>query len=426
MRNQQRAGKVACAALLALGLTACQSSGDEDSELTGLPYHVALAPASAEIFEDQRSVSEEAEGLLVDLKHYTSPAAGEERVNLPKVLGRQLQKDLFSKVTVLDGESEQSEAQLVAAAKASGADLLMTIEQIVYDSESESRARPSNWVWWLTGPFVFLFTDRSYRLDGTIEVALYDVNKLADPGELDPDYVLDPTALVRRFRAKPDWIDTKYTDRAEGGMDYVKSIVVPTSYLRSDGQGVSRIVATESIRSMARSLASDIAVDADFVVRPSQRQTQFYWAEGDGEDLGRPRIVGEGPDTRLAFETEILQRSGSAERAFQTAEVRVGDQVFELGQGAPGPGGSIERVEGRAPEDWVRKRIKASIPIEAAASTLASQKSFQLTLNDSRDARSMRTWTFPVGSDNVRAIEAASHERGATTEALMRSKDSEQ
>jgi hypothetical protein len=334
------------------------------------------------------------------------------------LLGEQLEESLFSKVTVLGapGSGTLDDRTLVAGAQEAGADLLMMVEQVAYTATPEVKTHTSNWFWWLTGPFVYLFEDRSYRVDCTIEVALYDVHRLAaagapqDPSEPAEDDLLNRDALVRRFRAKADWVTSSFTERTETGMEYAYSIFVPTAYLASDGERVTRLVAVDSLSSMADALANDIATDADFVVRQSQRETPYYLANGTKGGLVTPQLQGAGADQRLVFEAEILQRRAGAQRDFQTAQIRVGDDVFDLAQGevADGYVGSIA-VDSENPGSagWVRKKVQAAIPVDATCVAAIRDQTFQFLLNDSRDAQSLHSWTFPIGVENVRAIEAS-------------------
>ena len=123
-----------------------------------------------------------------------------------------------------------------------------------------------------------------------------------------------------------------------------------------------------------------------------------------------PQLQGAGADQRLVFEAEILQRRAGAQRDFQTAQIRVGDDVFDLAQGevADGYVGSIA-VDSENPGSagWVRKKVQAAIPVDATCVAAIRDQTFQFLLNDSRDAQSLHSWTFPIGVENVRAIEAS-------------------
>ena len=412
--------RLAIAIVSMILVTACQSTAE--TARNRLPFHIALAPIGNDIFEDQTATEEAVdESQLVRLATYAE-TADDEPIDITAVLGEELERSVFSEVSVLAPAATGAEGQLVAGAMAHGADLLMTLEQVAYDADLETKTNHWNWFWYLTGPAVYFFTDREYRLDSTIEVALYDIHRV--PQLPEGGYVLDETALIRRFRAKSDWVKTRFPDRAEGGWDWAKSLIIPTNMLRKHGQQARRKIADESVRSMAVALAEDIAVDAEFVTRPSSRKTLFHLSE-DTVGSMQPELVAQNggtEPTHVKIEASVLQRARGSSSEFGTAEVRCGDAVLDLrdAQGGTidmdGATGSITIVDdGTTPSGWVRKRVAVQIPVVATldlanTTTYAVDPTIQIVLEDSRGDTQTRSWTFPIPSIEqermVQAIEA--------------------
>lgn len=384
--------------------TGCQST--ETRARKRLPFHVALAPVGENVFEDQTAEGADEE-RLVRLAAYTQGTDAAE-FDVVHVLGDELQRSAFSEVTILPPVEGGSEGRLVADAKARGADLLMTLEQVSYDADLETKTNHWNWFWFLTGPAVYFFTDREYRLDSTIEVALYDVHSALQTA--DGDYLLDETALVRRFRAKADWVETRFSDRAEGALDWAKSLLIPTNMLRKRGQQARRKIALESLRSMALELSEDILVDAEFVTRPSSRKTLFYLSE-DEVGAMEPELVaqGGGEPTHVELVASILHNSRGRATEFGLAEVRCGDAILDLrrAQGETvrvgDAEGSITVVDdGSVGGGWVRKRINVRLPLEATlklgTAALDVDPTIQIVLEDPRGDTQTRSWTLPIPS----------------------------
>jgi len=395
----------------------CKSTGGT-ADSGRLPFHVALVPIGDQIYEDRTPEGSTDESNLVRLTSYADEGTGPASMDFVAILEQELEERVFSEVTVLGGSAESRGAGLlVEEAKNRGADLLMTLEQVDYDADPETKARHLNWFWYLTGPAVYFFHDRDYRLDCTVEVALYDIHRI--PLRSDGDHVLDDSALVRRFRAKSDWIATRFPDRAEGAFDWVKSLVVPTNLLRRHGTQARRKIASGSLHSMAASLAEDISIDSEFVTRPSSRGTLFYLAQDESAQQ-EPRLValgeGAGP-THLLIQTSVLQRARGGASEFGVAEVRCGDAVFDLLQASDGSPRrpdvtgsiSIEVGEGSMPSGWVRKRVEVRVPVEAlmdlaARDSVSIDPTIQVVLQDSRGDTQTRSWTFPIPASSRQRV----------------------
>ncbi len=426
----------ALALCLAAALTVgCRSTGGGEARARNLPYHVAVSVASDDVYVDETPKDADRSGAQVDLGHFASARAGEDRVDFPLMIADRLQAEVFSKVTLL--AQSPIEAVQVAQAKASGADLFMTVRELAYDTRAESKPRYSNWFWFFTGPFEFLFNDREFKVEGTVEVELYDLNQVPDPLGLAPAqlasgvaglgaeeaaalmaYTLPAEALVRRFRAQPDWAKTKFQDRAQNGFDWVKSIFLPSSFLRTDGREARRYVAEKSFASLAATLSRQIAVDAEFVARPSHTDRMYIESALQG---GQIRTALDEQRSEVLFEAIVLQREDSAESDFRVAEVRLGERVFDLSdaQGRSvlrdGFRGSIGVQDASdAPAGWVRKRIEVALPVAAtyvgrAGDRIQVDPTLQLVLADELGAGQSRSWTFDLGAEErgmVRAIEA--------------------
>jgi len=439
LRRHGRAAYSVVALALVLGTVSCSASSKaNDPDVIRLPYHVALSVASSDVYVDETPSDGRTDGAQVDLGYFASAGAGEDRIDFPGMVANELKRELFSKVTLLGEATCQGEQ--VAQAKASGADLLMTVHDLSYDTRAESKHRYWNWFWFFTGPFEFLFNDREFRVNSTVEVELYELNQLPDPlgmppaqlverirsSELDGDssaslvaYRIPASALVRRFRARPGWTKTKFVDRAESGYDWAKCLLIPSGFLRGDGHKAQRKVAEKSFESLAAILTEQIAVDGEFVARPSHSD-RLYLQGGTQGGAPRTTLREDGPS--LFFEAMVMQREDSAERDFRVAEVRLGDRVFDLsdaqGTTIQGDGfqGSISSgATDAAPAGWVRKRIEITVPIAAtyvgrSTGQVQVDPTLQLLLADELGAGQARSWTFDLRSEErgmVRAIEAA-------------------
>ena len=408
MNSCSRFRRGGAAALGLVLLVSCRSSGTESFEGVRLPYHVALAPSQAQDFVNQTPETGVAkDAVLVDLRAYTTGEAS-EAIDLMGLLAQELEGKVFSQATRLRSETQEasSDAALARGARAVGADLLMVVEEVVYDARPESKGKASNWLWFLTGPFELLTHDRSFKLDATIEVVLYDMNLV---GEVDDGFELPADAEVRRFRAKPDWVETKFTERAEGGLDYIKSFFMPSAFLRKDGERARDAIAAASVESMARALAGDIAVDGEFLTRPNSDQGSFYLAPVPADEPVRPRLVseGSGPD-EILFVADILQRDFFADRPFGVAELSVAGKTYNL-QDPSGSGALDARfdlIEGAAPGGMVRKRLSVSLPAQAAYGRSRVDDTLQLRLAAESGESGGRSWTFPLERDTVRVLEA--------------------
>lgn len=411
---------------LVLLLSGCRSSGSAQSTVQVLPFHVAIAPPLPTAFENRTLTSELEDGeqqpFLVDLEDFATSEDPQERVDVAAAIAAQLEGELFSKVTVLPEAPDEASSQTwyVDQARACHADLLLTINELSFDALPETKGKPWNWLWYSLGPFVYAFDDRSYHLDSTIEVALYDLNQIVAVGTersedgqvVEATFLLEPTDEMRRFRAESQWVSTKFHDRVEGGtIDYAKSLLIPTSLLRKGGLQVRRKVARLTLASMADVLAQKITVDAEFITRPAGRDSSLQLAESG--DVPRPRLARidelDGPGTHVVLDTVVRQPSFSADRDFEVARVKIGEQSFDLLAGSVGEFKSSIEVEPGAPEGWVNKRIHLAVPIDATFSIGSSGKpevdpTMQLTFVDQYGEGHASSWTFRVNERDERAL----------------------
>lgn len=403
--------------------TACHTPPGQ-TEVEGLdeprlPFHVAVLHVEPEVFEGQTSGEPDEGDARIDL-------AGEERVDLATTLARVLEDNVFQRATALGPVGSGSE--LLRTARDRGADLVLHVERVSFDLVPESKAHVSNYGWFLLGPMVFAFSDRSYLMDCTAQLALYDLNALGlaeDDEFVDDDgpIRLDQDALIRRFRVQPAWVSTRYKDRVEE-LSLAKTIFIPTSRLAKNGPQVERYVAEESAYSMARELAKRISVEADFLTQPPRDLGRFLLeipADPEGaEPLFRLR------GTELVFEAPLRQEQSSYSAGDLHVRVRVGER-WEASSSDTEPRDDRAVVEydtegsGPVPAGWVGGQVSASIPVKAFAldqvdggeQVQATELLVQVVLTERKDTdqERARSWTFsaePVRDEVVRAVEGSS------------------
>lgn len=385
--------------LLALA-SSCRSSGESD--LDRLPYHVALVPPTEGTFEDEiptSAINEEDASKRIEIKEFAFPEDGAKGVDVSKLLRRTLEDNLFTRVTPLqppEGGGPVRAGWWASRAKLAGADLLLEIDQVTYDSRPATKGRPWNYFWFLTGPLVYAFEDRDYRVQGTIEASLYELQSLPDvddPGAEDlTDYDLGLNQLVRKFRAKPDWVSTKFGDRVEGSGAYLMSLLLPTSQLEKDSVDVRRKIATKTLESMADALVNEIAVDSEFVTRPDRDQT-FYMAEGS-----KVRLSGK---DALVLDATLWQREESYDREFKDLAVRIGRHAVVPLE----PAEAFEDLESDK-GGWVRRRLRAKVPplLCVPASWSGADppvsRTVQLVATDRTGDGQTRSWTLSLDDDD--------------------------
>ena len=411
--------------LLAL---ACSCQATETERYDPLPYSVAVATAEELVFFDETPAGSSS-SRTVDLAEEFTSADPDDVAHIEDVFASILEERVFTRALPIGIESgpegdeslagRERRNLLARIAVEQRADLLLLIETIAFDTRVETERDWTNLLWFLAGPTVYFFEDRRYLLDATVEASLYDVSRFPTQDEFDaadPDQfeALTDEALVRRFRAKPDWVPTKFGERAENLFDYAQSLVIPTSFLRSSGGSAAGPIAEKSMHAMAAALARNIAVDEGFLGQPGGLATSFrLTGVGQFEERVpelRPRVVANGEALQVEF--DLLQRRESAGTEFRrdferwTLTLGKGREFAFDGDGSQSDGPWTVSIgdppsgdDSGAPGGWVRKRVTVS-------RTLPDEADLDVDLGDARE-QLLAAVEASEGVPEVRVIEAA-------------------
>jgi len=242
---------------------ACASS-EAREERPSLPFHIAIAPLSAnDIRSDPKPGSEgnPTEMLLVPDARWMGAFS--------KGLGLALEQRAFARVTLLEtgeagGGSEDAglgrDSALVRQARDQGADLLLCLElsiQPVIREEKNSTFWVNLPLFALGGPFGWWLADRTYYTDVEVSGWFYDPRSLAS-GPLDSPLRATRTEVASASR-RTERMDLDFNERAQGSVgNYLLSFICPCGFLAGQSDELERELADRIVDQLGRGFARSV------------------------------------------------------------------------------------------------------------------------------------------------------------------------
>ena len=290
------------AAAALLGATAACAS-DETARTTSLPFHAALVPV--EVFVDAPRAPQEA----------SAETDAEDRLALAldgsaasRALADTLRGSGFTSVTLLPPPPEGVDADehWLQAAKAAGADVLLTSGELRYAPSFDSRRNEKFWLnlplFLLGGPFCYWVDDRTFVATASLEIDVYDVSALRRPADLD---VLRNKLVSSKVRF--DEVALDFVDR--GGLSagtVAASLVVPAGFLATENEDVREELEGAVLHQLAGKLRDDL-VDKRGSIEWPEQLVSFRFVDAP--------VVERAPDGSVTIRAEVgLRDDGLAER----------------------------------------------------------------------------------------------------------------